>query len=56
MHTQSDKSLMGLSLPFLPDRLRLVPALAGAQLVTSVADVAGVLIYLGIVTALLPVR
>ncbi len=47
-------SLVGLSLPFLLDRLRLDPASASAPLVTSVADVAGVLIYLGIASALLP--
>jgi magnesium transporter len=47
-------SLVGLSLPFLLDRLRLDPASASAPLVTSVADVIGVLIYLGIATALLP--
>jgi magnesium transporter len=48
-------SLVGLSLPFLLDRLGLDPASASAPLVTSVADVAGVLIYLGIANALLPV-
>ncbi|MBV1796183.1 magnesium transporter [Siccirubricoccus sp. G192] len=48
-------SLVGLSLPFLLDRLGLDPASASAPLVTSVADVTGVLIYLGIANALLPV-
>jgi magnesium transporter len=47
-------SLVGLSLPFLLDRLRLDPASASAPLVTSVADIAGVLIYLGIAAGLLP--
>jgi magnesium transporter len=47
-------SLVGLSLPFLLDRLRLDPASASAPLVTSVADVTGVLIYLSIAAALLP--
>ena len=47
-------SLVGLSLPFLLDRLRLDPASASAPLVTSVADVVGVLIYLGIATVFLP--
>jgi magnesium transporter len=48
-------SLVGLSLPFLLDRLRLDPASASAPLVTSLADVIGVLIYLSLATALLPV-
>ena len=47
-------SLVGLSLPFLLHRLRLDPASASAPLVTSVADIAGVLTYLGIARALLP--
>lgn len=46
-------SLIGLSLPFLLDRLKLDPASASAPLITSIADVAGVLIYLGIATAVL---
>ncbi|MCB4825156.1 magnesium transporter [Roseicella aerolata] len=47
-------SLVGLSLPFLLDRLRLDPASASAPLVTSIADVAGVLIYFTMAAALLP--
>jgi magnesium transporter len=47
-------SLVGLSLPFLLDRLRLDPASASAPLVTSIADVAGVLIYFSMAAALLP--
>jgi magnesium transporter len=45
--------LVGLALPFLLARLRLDPAMASAPLVTSIADASGVLIYLGIATALL---
>lgn len=47
-------SLVGMSLPFLLDRLKMDPATASAPLVTSVADVAGVLIYFAIATAVLP--
>lgn len=47
-------SLVGLSLPFALDRLRLDPATASGPLVTSIADVLGVLIYFAIATALLP--
>lgn len=47
-------SLVGLSLPFLLDRLRLDPASASAPLVTSIADVTGVLVYFAIAAALLP--
>lgn len=47
-------SLVGLSLPFLLDRLKLDPASASAPLVTSIADVAGVLIYFAIAAAILP--
>lgn len=43
-------SLLGLSLPFLLIRLKLDPATASAPLVTSAADVAGVVIYFGIAT------
>ncbi len=39
-------SLIGMSLPFLLDRLDLDPATASAPLVTSIADIAGVLFYL----------
>ncbi len=46
-------SLVGLSLPFLLDRLRLDPASASAPLVTSIADIAGVLIYFSIAAAFL---
>jgi magnesium transporter len=46
-------SLVGLSLPFLLDRFRMDPASASAPLVTSIADVAGVLVYFSIASALL---
>lgn len=41
-------SLVGMSLPFLLARLRLDPATASAPLVTSIADITGVLVYLSI--------
>jgi magnesium transporter len=43
-------SLLGMSLPFLLTRFKLDPATASAPLVTSIADVGGVLIYFGIAT------
>ncbi len=46
-------SLFGMVLPFLLHRLRLDPAAASAPLVTSIADILGVLIYLAIATAIL---
>ncbi|QCO66672.1 magnesium transporter [Luteimonas yindakuii] len=46
-------SLIGMSLPFLLSKLRLDPATASGPLVTSIADVAGVLVYFGIASALL---
>jgi magnesium transporter len=39
-----------MSLPFLLTRLKLDPATASAPLVTSVADIGGVVIYFGIAT------
>lgn len=41
-------SLVGLLLPFIFTRLRLDPATASAPLVTSIADVLGVIIYFSI--------
>lgn len=38
-------SLIGMSLPFLLTRLKLDPATASAPLITSLADISGVLIY-----------
>lgn len=46
-------SLIGLTLPFLLNRFRLDPATASVPLVTSIADVAGVLIYFSMATAVL---
>lgn len=48
-------SLIGMSLPFLLSRFRLDPAAASVPLVTSIADVAGVLIYFAMATAVLGV-
>jgi magnesium transporter len=46
-------SLIGLSLPFLLDRFNMDPATASTPLVTSIADIAGVLIYFSIARWLL---
>ena len=46
-------SMVGMSLPFLLSRFKLDPASASAPLITSIADVAGVIIYLSIATAVL---
>lgn len=46
-------SLIGMSLPFILRKLNQDPAAASAPLVTSIADISGVLIYLGIASALL---
>ena len=43
-------SVIGMSLPFLLQLLKLDPATASAPLVTSLADIAGVLIYFSIAT------
>jgi len=43
-------SLIGMSLPFILTRLKLDPATASAPLVTSIADIGGVLIYFSIAT------
>ncbi|WP_423185374.1 magnesium transporter [Alishewanella sp. d11] len=43
-------SLIGLSLPFLLSRLKLDPATASGPLITSIADVAGVVLYFSIAT------
>ncbi|NMG40605.1 magnesium transporter [Chelativorans sp. ZYF759] len=47
-------SLIGLSLPFALQRFNLDPATASAPLVTSIADVVGVVIYFSIATTFLP--
>jgi magnesium transporter len=41
-------SLLGMSLPFLLTRLGLDPATASAPLITSLADISGVLIYFSV--------
>ena len=41
-------SVIGMSLPFLLQRLNVDPATASAPLVTSIADISGVLIYFSI--------
>jgi magnesium transporter len=43
-------SILGMSLPFLLTRFRLDPATASAPLITSLADISGVLIYFSIAT------
>jgi magnesium transporter len=43
-------SILGMSLPFLLTRMRLDPATASAPLITSLADISGVLIYFSIAT------
>ncbi|MBA4147520.1 MAG: magnesium transporter [Verrucomicrobia bacterium] len=48
-------SLTGMSLPFVLHKLKMDPAAASAPLVTSLADISGVLIYLSIARALLGV-
>ncbi len=46
-------SLIGMSLPFILSRLNLDPAAASAPLVTSMADISGVLIYFSLANFLL---
>ncbi|HLV31567.1 MAG TPA: magnesium transporter [Chitinispirillaceae bacterium] len=46
-------SLIGLSLPFILRKFRMDPAAASGPLVTSVADILGVLIYLSIASIIL---
>jgi magnesium transporter len=48
-------SLIGMSLPFILEKLRLDPATASAPLVTSLADICGVLVYFAIANWLLSV-
>lgn len=43
-------SLIGMSLPFLLEKLKIDPATASAPLITSLADISGVLIYFTIAT------
>ncbi len=46
-------SLIGMSMPFLLSRFGLDPAVASGPLITSIADIAGVMIYFSIATAFL---
>ncbi len=46
-------SLIGMMLPFMLRKLKLDPAVASAPLVTSLADIIGVLIYFGIASIFL---
>ena len=46
-------SLIGMSLPFLLSKLKMDPAAASAPLITSIADIIGVLVYFGIATMVL---
>lgn len=46
-------SLIGMSLPFIFQKLKLDSATASAPLITSIADIAGVLIYFSIATKIL---
>jgi magnesium transporter len=43
-------SLIGLLLPFIFTKLKIDPAAASAPLITSIADITGVLIYFSIAT------
>jgi magnesium transporter len=47
-------SMIGILLPFALLRFRLDPAAASVPLITSLADISGVLIYFGVASALLP--
>lgn len=49
-------SIIGMSLPFLLDRFELDPATASAPLVTSIADIVGVIVYLSFATWYLGLR
>lgn len=46
-------SLVGMSLPFVFNKLDMDPATASGPLVTSIADISGILIYFSIATAFL---
>ncbi len=49
-------SMIGMLLPFLLTRMKLDPATASAPLITSVADICGILIYFTIATAVLRIE
>ncbi len=46
-------SVMGMMLPFILRKFKLDPAVASAPLVTSIADIVGVLVYLSLASAIL---
>lgn len=46
-------SLIGMGLPFILNKLNFDPATASTPLITTIADVSGVMIYFGIATAML---
>nr|WP_282571392.1 magnesium transporter [Methylonatrum kenyense] len=46
-------SMIGMLLPFLLTRMKLDPATASAPLITSIADICGIMIYFSIATAVL---
>lgn len=46
-------SIFGLLLPFVLERMKFDPATASAPLITSVADIAGIVIYFSIATIIL---
>ncbi|MCH8551128.1 MAG: magnesium transporter [Natronospirillum sp.] len=48
-------SMVGMVLPFVLDRLKFDPATASAPLITSIADICGILIYFSIATAVLTI-
>ena len=48
-------SMIGMSLPFMLNKLGWDPATASAPLVTSIADIVGVLIYFALATAILDI-
>ena len=46
-------SMMGMLMPFLLARFKVDPATASTPLITSIADIAGILIYFSVATAML---
>ncbi len=46
-------SMVGMLLPFILTRMKIDPATASAPLITSIADISGILIYFSIATAVL---
>ncbi len=48
-------SMIGMLLPFLLTRMNLDPATASAPLITSIADISGILVYFSLATALLTI-